>query len=289
MVWAPRSPPARTFVTAAQPSSAAARPGGWSPRAYFWDGGFFAIGRATGTVPPHSHHAFQITIGLSGPVRFSEGDEEWREYGGAVIMADQRHSYDANGQLGVMLFVDPETREGHWLRRSLRETITAITPARLDTLIPPLRAFWEEPLDASGTAELVLATVRGLCAGPPPPYALDERIARAIAIVRQMEAPKIRLEEVADAVFLSPSRFQHLFSDEVGLPFRRYVLWRKLTRSLVEIGRGATMSAAAHASGFADSAHLTRTFHQMFGISPTVMVGTAEFWEIPAPFDLQGR
>ena len=273
-------------MTAAQASTPAAKLIPWSPRAYFWDGGFLALGPASGIVPPHSHHAFQVTFGLSGPVRFSEDGETWREYDGAVIMADQRHSYDPAGRRGAMLFVDPETREGHWLRRSLHETITAIAPARLERLLPPLQAFWEEPLDARGTAELVLSTVRGLCAGPPPPHALDDRIVRALAIVRQMDAPKIRLEEVADAVFLSPSRFQHLFSEEVGLPFRRYVLWRKLTRSLVEIGRGANLSAAAHASGFADSAHLTRTYHQMFGISPSVMVGRAEFWEIPAPFEL---
>ena len=258
----------------------------WSPRAYFWDGGFLAMGRASGTVQGHAHHAFQITIGLSGVVRFAAEDDVWREYGGAIVMPDRRHSYEPNDQLAFMLFVDPETREGHWLRRSVRETLTAVSAARLEKLVPPIQAFWEEPQDAQGATELVVSTVRGLCVGPPPPRSPDERIVRALAIVRQMDAPKIRLEEVADAVFLSPSRFQHLFSEEVGLPFRRFVLWRKVTRSLVEIGRGANLSAAAHASGFADSAHLTRTFHQMFGISPSAMVGRAEFWEIPAPFEL---
>ena len=83
--------------------------------------------------------------------------------------------------------------------------------------------------------------------------------------------------------FLSPSRFAHLFTQQVGLPFRRYMLWRKLTRAMLAIGKEPTIAAAAHASDFADAAHLTRTFYQMFGIPPSVMM-RGEFFEIPSPF-----
>lgn len=264
---------------------------GWNPRAYFWDGGLLVMGKppVPATVPAHSHHAFQVTISLEGTIALSEGDDHWREIGGAIVMADQTHAFDPRQQLIVLIFVDPESREGIWLRRSLRETINPVDAERLAPSVAALRSFWDRPLDATATAQMVNGIVRSLCDGPPPMRKLDERIVRALAIVRQMEAPKIRLEEVADAVFLSPSRFQHLFSEEVGLPFRRYVLWRKLARSIIEVGRGATLSAAAHASGFSDSAHLTRTFYQMFGIAPTLMLGGGEFWEIPAPFDISAH
>ena len=263
---------------------------GWRPRAYFWDGGFLGIGKpGAGRVPPHAHHAFQVTFSLEEPVALSEGDEQWREIRGAVVMADQTHEFDPRGQLVAMIFVDPESREGTWLRRSLRETINPIEPDRLAPALDMLRAFHTRPPDAAGTADMVNRIVRGLCAGPPPVRKLDDRIVRALAIIREMEAPRIRLEEVAEAVFLSPGRFQHLFSEEVGLPFRRYVLWRKLARALVEIGRGNSLSAAAHGAGFSDSAHLTRTFYQMFGIPPTLMLSGGEFWEIPAPFEVADR
>jgi AraC-like DNA-binding protein len=87
-------------------------------------------------------------------------------------------------------------------------------------------------------------------------------------------------------VFLSPSRLTHLFAQEVGLPFRRYVLWRRLTRAMLLISRGGSLSTAAHASGFADAAHMTRTFHQMFGMNPKTLLGRGELHEIPAPFEL---
>jgi AraC-like DNA-binding protein len=34
---------------------------------------------------------------------------------------------------------------------------------------------------------------------------------------------------------------------------------------------GASLSTAAHAAGYADSAHLTRTSRRMFGIPPSLM------------------
>ena len=85
-------------------------------------------------------------------------------------------------------------------------------------------------------------------------------------------------------VFLSPSRFAHLFKAQVGLPFRRYMLWRKLTRAMIVIGREKTITTAAYATDFADAAHLTRTFQQMVGLPPSVLM-KGEFFEIPQPWE----
>ena len=45
-----------------------------------------------------------------------------------------------------------------------------------------------------------------------------------------------------------------------------------------------TIAAAAHAADFADAAHLTRTFYQMVGMAPSVLM-RGDFIEIPSPFN----
>lgn len=258
----------------------------WVPRWYLWDGGYLAIGSAGGVVPSHAHHAIQITLGIDAAVRFRSGDDaEWRTMRGAMVRPDVTHSFDGTNSLLAMLFVDPESRDGRWLMDALREPITTIPDARMDRIMDPLRRFHDSPLEAMDPTELVKFVVASLCAGAPPSRRLDPRVVRALEFIREAETPRLSLEDVAETVFLSPSRFAHLFADSVGLPFRRYLLWRKLSRAMLAIGRGATLSRAAHEGGFSDSAHLTRTFIQMWGTPPSVLM-KGEFYEIPAPFEV---
>lgn len=258
----------------------------WSARWYLWDGGFLAIGRSTGVVPPHAHHAVQIAFGVGGEVAVRDSAGRWQNCAGVIIRPNVEHSFDGNGVVGALLFVEPDSREGHWLQASLVSDITIVPAARLEACLGEIRAMAESPLEAMDPGELVRHCVRALCAGAPPLRRLDARVARVLAAIRSADDLRITLEEAAAMAFLSPGRFAHLFTEHVGLPFRRYVLWRKLTRGMVGVGRGLNLAEAAHAAGFADGAHMTRTCTQMFGIPPSVMM-RGEFFEIPSPFDLQ--
>ena len=86
-------------------------------RWYVWDGGFLALGRARGVVPPHSHHAIQVVLALDGEIAVQGKNGDWRTGRGVIIAPDIPHSYDSQGALGAMLFVDPEsTREDRCAR-----------------------------------------------------------------------------------------------------------------------------------------------------------------------------
>lgn len=254
-------------------------------RWYVWDGGFLAIGRARGVVPPHAHHAIQIVLALDGEIAVCDQDERWRAGRGLIIGADVEHSYDSRGALGAMLFVDPESTEGIWLGSSLSEEITLVPERRVAACVEELKRFRERPLESLELGALIRHCVHALSAGAPPARRLDSRVTDVLRRIHQSDDLRMSLESAAAAAFLSPSRFAHLFRQQLGLPFRRYLLWRKVTRAMLVIGREGTATAAAHAADFADAAHLTRTFCQMFGIPPSVML-RGEFFEIPSPFGL---
>lgn len=261
-------------------------PGDWKPVVYFWDGGWIGVGRAQGVVKMHAHHAVQVTLGLSRGVAFREPGGEWIECDGAVILPNARHTFDGRMALVAMLFIDPECREGRGLQHPGAPPIRAIGAARYAGFRQTLLDIGDGRPEPSEVAGSIAALAGTLCVGAPVTRVMDDRIARALAWIRARDPAGLTQEEAARQVFLSPSRFAHLFTAEVGLPFRRYLLWRKLGLAIGSVARGGSLSTAAHEAGFADSAHLTRTFHQMFGLAPSVMVGTAEFHEIPAPFDL---
>lgn len=262
-------------------------PGDRAPRWYLWEGGFLAVGRSRGVIPPHSHHAVQVSLAVEGSIRVAGQDAEWETCDGVIIRPNAIHSFDADGTLGAMLFVDPQSREGAWLTSSVMADITPVPAHRIAQCRAEIATFISAPLDALGVAELIQHCVRALSAGVPPSRRVDPRIAGVLASLRASETLRVSLEDAAATVFLSPGRFAHLFAEHVGLPFRRYLLWRKVTRAMMEIGNGRTLTEAAHAADFADGAHLTRTFKQTFGIPPSMMM-YGEFFEVPAPFEPAG-
>ena len=256
-----------------------------TPHWYLWDGGFLLVGRGEGVVPPHAHHAIQIAISIDGEVSIQGERGDWRTGRGFIVRPDAVHSYKPNGSLGGMIFVDPESAEGAWLRASLRAEITLVPDSRIDQCVRELKRLVDQPFESMGIPELVRHCVHALCAGVPPSRRLDERITRVLTTIRGSDELRISIDEAAAMAFLSPSRFAHLFKQQVGLPFRRYMLWRKLTRAMLVIGREQTISTAAHAADFSDAAHLTRTFYQMVGLPPSLLM-RGQFFEIAPPFEL---
>jgi len=255
------------------------------PRWYLWEGGFLLMGQGGGEVPPHAHHAIQVTFAFEGHSSVRAGDDPWRDARGLIVRPDVEHAFNANGGTGAMLFVDPESTEGTWLASALTEDITVVPEPRVAPCVEELRALWERPLESLEVADLVRHCIEALCPGTPPARKLDPRIARVLATIRDSDDLRMSLESAAEIVHLSPGRFAHLFSDELGLPFRRYMLWRKVTRAMLSMGRERTLAAAAQCGDFADAAHLTRTFFQMFGMKPSVLM-RGDFFEIPSPFTI---
>jgi len=234
-------------------------------------------------VPPHAHHAIQVVVAMDGALAICGQEEHWREGPGLVVQPDVVHSFDAQGALGAMLFVDPEAIEGRWLRHSLPEEITIVPAERLAPVVQELRRFAEQPLESMEIGVLIRHCVRSLSPGAPPARRLDSRVTTVLNGIRRSDELRISLESAAEMAFLSSTRFAHLFKQQMGLPFRRYVLWRKLTRAMLAIASRGTIADAAHAADFTDAAHLTRTFYQMVGMAPSALM-RGQFAEIPSPF-----
>jgi AraC-like DNA-binding protein len=170
----------------------------------------------------------------------------------------------------AVMFVEPETREGRLLDELYLARGIAAMP---ETSLAAAQALFErwDAGDRGGLIEGCMALIRSLTGTVEPKAPSDERILKAVAWINANLDQKIALEEVAAQVFLSPSRFRHLFIEETGMALRPYILWRRFLKVWDLIMQGASVSDAAHGAGFADAAHLTRTSRRMFGFPPTVM------------------
>ena len=100
------------------------------------------------------------------------------------------------------------------------------------------------------------------------PAPRDRRLVDAMWLLDgQLETGPVRLGALAGAADLSPDRFRHLFVEQLGIPLRRYILWRRLRLAAQRLAAGDNVTASAHGGGFSDAAHLARTIRHMFGIN----------------------
>jgi len=241
---------------------------------YFpWDGGAIFVGTA-GALPAHAHQAIQICFLFEGRIRLRPNDADpWTDYDVAVVPSRHCHGMDGSKvHYGATIFVEPETRDGRILtERWLRNGIAQIERTPIHALLLELRAAFLEQRGRATIVELARRVVQALTQHSEPWAASDERILRAIKYVNERLSSPLTLEQVARVAHLSPSRFRHLFAEQTGMGLRPYILWRRFVSVWEHRMNGASLSTAAHAAGFADSAHLARTSRRMIGIPPSLM------------------
>lgn len=240
-------------------------------RIVFWEGGslwaFDVLPDLRNrTNKTHSHHAVQLSFAAGGSVRIWTTDV--LVPGPVILVApDVPHSLQPEGKI-AHIFVEPESRSGARLKQML-DGRPAMQLHGMPDFAAELAKLWELPipsdLDMAGLGQSLLSNVVG-GATADQLSTIDERVRRVLKHLGSPEAGEMSLPEAADIACLSESRFSHLFVEDVGLPFRTFLLWRRMSRAVSLLSSGKSLTEAAHTAGFADSAHFSRTFLRMFGL-----------------------
>ena len=108
----------------------------------------------------------------------------------------------------------------------------------------------------------------------------DDRIASAVHRIRSSPGEAILCAEMAASVYLSPSRFSHLFRKQVGMTFAAYVIYQRIVHVYTGILAGKTITQAALDAGFSSSAHFSDVNRRVFGLSASTITKDLTFRKI---------
>jgi AraC-like DNA-binding protein len=242
-------------------------------RIVVWEGAsLWIFGTRPGEVyprtAPHSHHAVQVTLALRGTVNlYTEGDS----YAGsaAAVAPDVSHTFQADGAV-VHLFIEPESRLGRALQGRVfpRTPLAPLDPASVQDCVAQLSDWYDRPRRRDEhLIELGRALVARLSDEQSEPRPPDPRVQRILTWAPAQIQKPVSLADAARLVGLSSGRARHLFVEQTGLPFRTWLLWLRLQKAIEGHARGLSLTDAAHDAGFSDSAHFSRTFRTMFGVT----------------------
>lgn len=228
---------------------------------------------------PHTHNEYSIGIVDAGTAVFRHPEGPTAIGPGAVVLIEPRVVHCCNPEdlqrwTYRMLFLRAdwlhEAMSRHWGTAVQRlEFLTHCTtdPAvemavhslcraspdmtqRLAAELPPLLATLARP-----------ASVRPDAAVPPA-------LAPAESLLRLEGGAEPSVKALAEACGMTPSRFIRLFRKHYGMTPGDYLQNRRVNEARNLLGQGMSISEAAFAMGFADQAHLQRTFKARHAMTP---------------------
>jgi AraC-like DNA-binding protein len=236
--------------------------------------GFVCIRANELNVATHKHTALQVTLALNGGRLKCETPEGQVEGEALLIPPLSPHCFhDWSGAVLILLIdtesIIAESVKGH--------EIQTLNPSDFAHIQDYFRN--REPSDVKQEdVRQLLFNVTLLRSLMRP--AVDERVQRLVEKIKNDDDFLPSADEAARDCHLSESRFLHLFKEELGLPFRKYLQWIKLRRGVKHIQNGRSLTEAAHAGGFTDSSHLSRFFTETFGLNPSEVLKNSQFMQV---------
>jgi len=212
----------------------------------------------------HQHGAPVYLAGLYGNFGLRMEGGKWLSCRTAVIPAGVVHELDIGGNPLAVFYIEPDIAGVDALTplvRNAREVDGALVGSTGEVSL--LRTLYEDrasTLWAGSALTDLLGFARRRAARQ-----IDPRVSRVVESLYARSDDLTPVAQLAGSAGLSASRFQHLFTREVGVPFRRYRAWHRMRAAIREIVAGSNFTTAAHAAGFADQAHFAHDFRRTFG------------------------
>jgi len=221
---------------------------------------------------PHQHSALQLAVGFDRMPRIQLGGV-WQHVHGVLVGTDVLHAFRCDGCLTAIGWIEGESRTGQELREQVLEgrPYVVLDEVRCLRIAEALRPVLHASVSCDEAHARWRRALGELEVGLAPEPELDPRIASVLEHLREAPSPPPSVGDLARIAYLSESRLQHVFREQVGVPIRRYLLWQRYLTALRLLADGSPVTEAAFAAGFADGAHLTRTAVRMNGYPPTAM------------------
>jgi len=231
--------------------------------------GIVAIYGSSLDAASHSHYSIQVIWPKNKSLCKLNGDDI-----SGVTIIDSKVEHKLEMSEGWVLLIEPKSDLGQELSAKLAgqpfqsfpsTATTTTTNTKRPTKAEDITAFLTPLFDELTLTKQLLVFNKSTVK--------DKRIQQLITELNQclhgscIKPSNWRASEVASQLALSESRFLHLFSEELGIAWRPYLLWRRMTCAIQAIINNASATDAAHLAGFSDSAHLSRTFRNNFGMT----------------------
>jgi AraC-like DNA-binding protein len=186
------------------------------------------------------------------------------------------HSTDSQNQPYIAILIDPDHAYAYLHPLLNGQTFNSLSADRLQSFQKQFQQLMTAQLCLEQVKQLLMDVL--LVLNPQPLLALpwDQRIQLACEYIKRCVHQIPTIADVALQVGLSRLTL-HLFSQQLGLSMRQYILWLRIRYAIKLWMQGKTLIEIAVESGFSDQAHFTRTLRRMVDFAPSMLKANTIF------------
>lgn len=238
---------------------------------YLWDSRILQFAKLP-DIDEHQLSTGALLVSLGDEIALREvEDANWRNCKTALVPPGCSHEVRFNNHLVAILYVEPESIDYTNISASMRDGTWAICYDHIDEqrLIDNMRTIYlyHSPLEEAH--KLVQNVIYGFGYDYENEEKIDQRIRKIVDLLKSEPAMSYSMDAMAAMIDLSPTRFIHLFKEQMGVPMRRFRQGLRMKVVIQLVAEGKSLTEAAIEAGFTDSAHFSRAFRNMFGINPS--------------------
>lgn len=216
----------------------------------------------------HAHGTPVLIAGMAGRIRLGLEGGRWHMCHAAIIPAGVMHTLELDDNPLAAVYVEPQLASVSGLARlgTHWEAQERVLVGHCDTL-GTFREIYENRQSLCFARE-ALDDLLGLAVENDAPL-VDPRVLRVVQHLADNPADQTSIGVLAAAQGLSLRRFMAMFQRDMGVRFRRYRVWNRIRAAIEVVLSGHTLTEAALATGFTDSPHFARQYHQITGVTPS--------------------
>lgn len=203
----------------------------------------------------HSHPTFEIIFSKNRGIDLEVKNQKQTNLSLVIIEPNEPHKIEFKKTNVVFLMIECNTE---YLKNIL---------SKFDIVLSKGIYTEHPPSNRNGLLEEIMFSIYDT----KIPITSDERIQKCLNYLNGT-LPEYQniMKDLNLITNLSDSRMSHLFKKEIGISIKKYFVWSKLKRAFESVVKeNKNMYEASIENGFFDQAHLSNTFRQMFGISPS--------------------
>lgn len=226
----------------------------------------------------HSHWMLQLFLSIEDTMDICVADK-WVSCKCIIVNKNISHSFSANKKLHFSAIIEPASVIADQLNKKLHDhdyytlNTDSITKAQQsakeliennDILL--YHAFIQKLYKALGIKE--------------SEKNYDERVSEFLRLIDCCSCNVHSISSFTDRLALSPSRFSHIFREQVGVPLKSYILLHQMETAFTHLLKGKNITEAAMLSGFDSPSHFAAAAKKLMGMPAGLSLKDSEFLKV---------